>query len=380
MASETAVLAIFLFTFLTGLPSNLLAFYTFLVKLRHKPTPIDILLLNLTLSDIILLLFLPFKMTEVSSHMTWTLPAFLCPLTSCCFYGSMYTSSLFLTSVSVDRYLSVAYPIKYKLNRRPVHAIVASIFIWLLACSHCSIIYVARHGGSNETLPYSPNTSHCYENFSPEQLPVILSVRLELSLFFFCLPFIITIFCYMNIIRILNSLSNVQSCKKQRAVGLAVATLLNFVICFALYNISHIVGFIQKEEPPWRVEGFLLSTLNTSVDPVIFFFSSKAIRRTFSDCWGVVCFELQALVQCCKRPTDNDEGADAGRISNSSLHSGYRGGDVQTETVLDQTAKTWETGAQNIPQQVQGTVHQESPAPWLKSKVHMDSKSGDPPP
>nr|XP_056702358.1 free fatty acid receptor 2-like [Euleptes europaea] len=308
MASETAVLAVFLFTFLTGVPSNLLAFYTFLVKLRHKPTPIDILLLNLTISDIILLLFLPLKMVEVSSHMNWALPPSLCPLTSCCFYGSMYLSILFLTSISVDRYLSVIFPIKYKLHRRPVYALVACIFFWLLAGSHCSIIYTSRYGGWNESLPYSPNTSRCYENFSSEQLRVVFPLRLELSLIFFCIPFIITLFCYVNIIRLLSSLSNVQAGKKRRAVGLAVATLLNFTICFTPYNISHMVGFIQNQSPPWRVEGFLLSTLNTSVDPVIFFFSSKAIRHTFNECWGGMFHKLRTVVLCCKHPTDNDEG------------------------------------------------------------------------
>lgn len=284
MASETAILAVFVFTFLIGVPSNLLAFYTFLVKLCHKPTPISILLLNLTLSDILLLLFLPFKMVEASSHMTWPLHPSLCPITSCCFYGSMYISILSLTSISVDRYLSVAHPIKYKLNRKPVYALVASIMLWLLSGFHCSVVYIFRHENSNNSLPYSPNSSRCYENFSPEQLPVILTLRLELCLIFFFLPFIITLFCYINIIRILNSLSNVQAGRKRRAVGLAIATLFNFTICFAPYNISHIVGFIQNQSPPWRVEGFLLGTLNTCVDPFIFFFSSKAIRQTFSDC------------------------------------------------------------------------------------------------
>ncbi|XP_015263155.1 PREDICTED: free fatty acid receptor 2-like [Gekko japonicus] len=359
MASETSVLAVFIFTFLIGIPSNLLAFYTFLVKLRRKPTPIDVLLLNLTLSDILLLLFLPLKMVEVSSHMTWPLPPSLCPLTSCCFYGSMYLSILSLTSISVDRYLGVAYPIKYKLHRRPVYALVTSIMLWLLGGFHCSIIYIVRYGGSNENLPFPPNSSRCYENFSPEQFRVIFSLRLELCLVFFCLPFIITLFCYVNIIRILNSLSNVQAGRKRRAMGLAVATLLNFTICFAPYNISHIVGFIQNQSPPWRVEGFLLSTLNTSMDPFIFFFSSKAIRQTLSDCWGSVCHKLQAVMPCFKHPTDDDgdEGADAGRFSSSHLQSGLKGDDAQTEVFLDQPAKTHSVRAEGNPQQAPRTAH-----------------------
>ncbi|KAL8220117.1 UNVERIFIED_CONTAM: hypothetical protein K2H54_039203 [Gekko kuhli] len=282
-----------LFILLTGLPSNLLAFYIFLLKMSKKPTPIDILLFNLTVSDVLLLLFLPFKMVEVTSYTIWHLSPLLCPLTSYFLYGSVYTSILFLTAVSVDRYLAIGHPIKYKLKRRPVYATMASIFIWLLVSSHYGIIYIAKHQDSNESHPNASSASHCYENFSPD---VILPVRLEICLVFFCLPFIITLFCYAKVIQILNSLPNFPARKKQRAVGLAVATLVSFVICFGPFNISHIVGFVQKEGPPWRMEGFLFSAFNASIDPVIFYFSSKAIRQTFTDCWDRMCLKLQTLV------------------------------------------------------------------------------------
>ncbi|KAH0631385.1 hypothetical protein JD844_005685 [Phrynosoma platyrhinos] len=156
---DTLVLAVYLFAFLVGLPANLLAFYTFLMKVRKKAAPIDILLFNLTISDVIILIFLPFKMVEAASDMTWPLPAFLCPLTGFCYYSSIYISTLFLTAISVERYLGVAYPIKYKLNRRPAYVIVASFFFWLLACSHCSIVYIVQYQMPelNETDPNPTN-------------------------------------------------------------------------------------------------------------------------------------------------------------------------------------------------------------------------------
>lgn len=324
-----------IFILLTGLPSNLLAIYIFVQKVSKKPTPVDILLLNLTISDILLLLFLPFKMMEVAT--IWTLPPLLCPLTSYFLYGSVYTSILFLTALSVDRYLAVGHPIKYKLKRSPAYAILTSTFIWLLVISHYSFIYIAKD--SNGSLPHPANTSDCYENFS---LDVILPVRLEICLVFFCLPFIVTLFCYVKVIQILYSLANFPASKKQRAVGLAMATLLSFVICFAPFNISHIVGFIQKEGPPWRLEGFLFSTLNASIDPIIFYFSSKAIRQTFTRCWNGMCRRLQTLVHwacwpCCQGPTDNSKGERQGQFSSSYLQEEYQVDIAQTEHQTTQT-------------------------------------------
>ncbi|KAJ6663512.1 hypothetical protein lerEdw1_009591 [Lerista edwardsae] len=326
-AENGGVLAVYLLAFLTGLPANLLAFYTFQAKLRQKPVPIDILLFNLTVSDLILLLFLPFKMVEAASGMTWPLPPALCPLTGFCYYSSIYISTLLLTAISVERYLGVAYPIKYKLQRRPVYTVLASLFCWLLACSHCSIVYIVQYHvqGPNETDPNPLNASNCYDKFTPTQLEILLPVRLELCVSLFCLPFLICLFCYVNLVRILASLPNITARRKQRAIGLAVATLLNFAICFAPYNISHIVGFIQNDSPTWRVYPLLLSTLNASLDPAIFYFSSTAIQQAFSDCFASVRCKVQSLMPHCYQlclPCCETEGDGSSRDKSSiSIHA-----------------------------------------------------------
>ncbi|XP_066494923.1 free fatty acid receptor 2-like [Tiliqua scincoides] len=337
MAQEhIVILAFYIFTFLTGLPSNLLACYTFLMKVRRKPAPIDILLLNLTVSDLILLLFLPFKMVEAAANMSWPLPMFLCPLTNFCFYSSIYLSTLFLMAVSVERFLNVAYPVKYKLLRRPAYTVAASFFFWLIAYSHLSVIFIIQ--GDNSTQTQDPGDFHCYDNFSPSQLSIVLPFRLELCVVLFCIPFLITLFCYVNVIRILASLPNIQPHKKQRAVGLAVATLLNFAICFAPYNISHIVGFILKNSSPWRAEVLVISALNTTLDPIVFFFSSTAIRRNFTTCFRGTCMKLKASdspCSCCRCPEKSGKETDAGTAS-SEFYPGTR---TATEASCDQVSE-----------------------------------------
>ncbi|KAM4652228.1 free fatty acid receptor 2-like [Discoglossus pictus] len=286
------VLSVYILTFLTGLPANLLAFYTFLIRVRKKPTPIDILLLNLTISDLLLLFFLPFKMDE-ARVMEWRLPFFLCALTGFCYYSSIYISTLFLTAVSVERYLGVAYPIKYKMNRKPEYAMFASIIFWLLACSHCSIVYIVQY-----QMPSNISTNTCYADFTEEQLKILLPVRLELGIVLFLIPFIITLFCYINFVKILMYLPNIQAKRKQRAIGLAVATLSCFIICFAPYNVSHLVGFINNESPKWRVDALLLSTFNASLDPIVFYFSSTAVQKTFLDCFAAIFRKLRNICPC----------------------------------------------------------------------------------
>ncbi|CAM2107997.1 unnamed protein product [Caretta caretta] len=297
------VLTVYIFTFLIGLPSNLLAFYTFLVKVRQKPTPVDILLLSLSVSDIFLLVFLPFKMVEAASGLEWPLPVFLCPLTNYFYYNSIYISSLLLMAVSVDRYLGVAFPIKYKLRRRPAYAVATSVVFWVLGCAHCSFVYIVHYEvlSPNGTVTAN-NASNCYEVFSPMQLQILLPVRLEFFIVLFCLPFTITIFCYVNLIRILLALPNITARRKQRAVGLALVTLFNFIVCFAPYNLSHVVGFVQNKSPKWRVYALLLSTLNAALDPAIFYFSSTAVQQAFAKYLAALWHKLSAILAWCHLP------------------------------------------------------------------------------
>ncbi|XP_054855317.1 free fatty acid receptor 2-like [Eublepharis macularius] len=352
MTNYAVILATYIITFLIGFPSNLMSLYTFLMKVRKKPAPIDILLLNLTLSDIMLLVFLPLKMSEAAHKNEWHFPEVLCGITSCTFHSSIYISTLFLTAISVERYLGVAFPIKYKLNRRSAYAVVASIFIWLLVGSHCSTVFVLRslHNDSMETSQHPSNHVVCFKEFNEWQKKIIYPFRLELCLALFCIPFIITFFCYANVIHILASLPNVQRRRKQRSVGLAVVTLLNFAICFGPFNISHIFGVINYEDPEWRDYSFALSSFNTCLDPFIFFFSSYAIRRNVGICWTGMYRRVRLIIPncslpCCKNSRDNDEGKGAVRLSSSSGLG--RTGIAIDSFSCSHAAKNWEVSILN---------------------------------
>lgn len=312
-------LSVYILTFVLGFPSNVLAFYTFCKKVRQKPTPIDILLLNLTISDLLFLLFLPFKMQEIMNNMIWDLPYLLCPLSGFIFYMTIYNSTFFLTAISVERYLGVAFPIQHSLKRRPGYATAASIFFWIFSTIHLSIVFIIPLIGKDS--PSAPldfsnsstlqNTSAniqdnmaeavnevCYENFTEAQLQVLLPVRLELCVVLFCIPFLISIYCYINFIRILSNLQHIDRRRRLRAIGMAMGTLVVFALCFGPYNVSHIVGYIQWKSPDWRDKALLCSTFNACLDPFIFYFSSSAMRGSVSSVLEGVLMRLPRCLSC----------------------------------------------------------------------------------
>uniref|UniRef100_A0A3Q3J8Q7 G-protein coupled receptors family 1 profile domain-containing protein n=1 Tax=Monopterus albus TaxID=43700 RepID=A0A3Q3J8Q7_MONAL len=275
MSSEV-ILSVYIISFLIGLPANLLALCAFSMKIHSKPRPINILLLNLTVSDLLFLSILPFKMHEAASGMKWNLPYILCSITSFTFFFSIFTSTLLLTAVSVVRYIGVAFPIIYQQMHKPVYAIVISAISWLISAAQCSIIVITQHHPSLS----SQNSSICYENFTDKQLEVLLPVRLE-TFFVFCfVPLLICVYCYLRCIWILYNRPRISCMLKQKAIGMALGTLAVFLICVVPYNLSHVVGYFQGKSPSWRYYVLLLSTFNTCLDPIIFYFSSSTFHCT----------------------------------------------------------------------------------------------------
>lgn len=296
------LLAVYILTFLTGVPANILSFITFCQKVRRKAAPIDVLLLNLTVSDLIFLAFLPFKMKEAYDNMDWLLPYSLCPLTSFLFYVTIYNSTLLLTAISVERYLGVAFPLRYSLCRRPRYAVWACVAFWLVTSSNLCFVYIlpyyqwtegSRTYGANGSSPAPPLS--CYLNFSAKELKILLPIRLELFLVLFCVPFVISCFCYVNFILILSRLPNISRRRRLRCIGLALGTLIVFTVCFGPYNASHVVGFVSMEDLGWRNLVLLSSTLNACLDPFIFYLSSAAVRSMLSRCFRRVVAKVYIL-------------------------------------------------------------------------------------
>ncbi|XP_053182871.1 free fatty acid receptor 2-like [Scomber japonicus] len=270
------ILSVYIITFLIGLPANLLALYAFSVKIRSKPLPTDILLLNLVISDLLFLAVLPLKMHEAASDWIWNLPKFLCSITSFIYFSAIYTSSLLLMAVSVFRYIGIAFPISYRQLKRPSYAILTCAIIWFISTAHCSFTFVIQHHPSLS----NNNTTACYESFTEKQLEFLLPVRFEIFIVLCLIPLLICIYCYLQCILILYSRPRISQVKKQKAIGMALGTLVVFLICVLPFNLSHVLGFFQGSSPQWRYYTLLLSTLNTCIDPIIFYFSSSAFHCT----------------------------------------------------------------------------------------------------
>lgn len=171
----------------------------------------------------------------------------------------------------------------------------------------------------------------CYLEFRKDQLAFLLPVRLEMAVVLFVVPLIITSYCYSRLVWILGRGGSHR--RQRRVAGLVAATLLNFLVCFGPYNMSHVVGYICGVSPAWRTYVMLLSTLNSCVDPFVFYFSSSRFQADFHELLRRLCglwgqWQQESSVELNEQKGGEGKREDRpaeGKSSEHSLGSGTGG-------------------------------------------------------
>ncbi|XP_056276510.1 free fatty acid receptor 3 [Pseudoliparis swirei] len=304
---DCVALAVYVFTFLLGLPANALVLAVYARKARKRgATPNVVYALNLCAANLALVAWLPVKALETLVQ-DWRLPAPVCPVYSFFLFSSLYASCLFITAVTVGRYLSIAFPIVYKRYRRARISCFISAALWLVVLLHLGFALVAE-GGAN-FVSVKDDAAVCYERFNASQLAVLLPLRLEMSVVLFVGPLLVTSFCTLRCVTLVWR-SNLRPAGKRRVLTVALTTLAVFVACYAPYNASHIVGFALRANVEWRTYAMLTSSFNVFLEPVVMMMLSPAWSRGVA---GRVCGRQSRLShnEGCRHRCDCTNGAAA---------------------------------------------------------------------
>uniref|UniRef100_A0AAV2M0T3 G-protein coupled receptors family 1 profile domain-containing protein n=1 Tax=Knipowitschia caucasica TaxID=637954 RepID=A0AAV2M0T3_KNICA len=104
-----ALFLLYLFIFITGLLENLLVLWVNWRR-RHSANGVLFCVLNISLSDMMVIVILPFYMLEVTINQVWLWGRFLCKVTSLVYAVNFYSSTFFLALMTLERYLMLTKP------------------------------------------------------------------------------------------------------------------------------------------------------------------------------------------------------------------------------------------------------------------------------
>ncbi|XP_076151945.1 lysophosphatidic acid receptor 5a [Alosa pseudoharengus] len=270
---------------LVGLPLNAFSLWKLVRRIGLKSVPV-IYMANLALSDLLFTLSLPLRILYFSTGV-WNLSNISCMIPGTLFAVNLYSSSLFITLISVDRMLAVVYPLRSRSVRTRFVSWVASVAVWI-GIAGLSVPVALNHGVNNDT---DCRVSRCFEHFSPAEWGKGFYILCLISTLGIFIPFGIIFGCTIAIIRKLRDRAQSTSkgisetnLDRSKMVRLFLTNLLIYTVCFIPFHVAFILYGLYKlkklEYNYFDVQTvtMCLASTNSCLDPLIYYFSSINIQ------------------------------------------------------------------------------------------------------
>ncbi len=280
--------SVFSIVFILGLLFNMVAMYIFFcrLKMRNETTTY---MMNLVFSDTLFVFSLPFR-TFYFINGQWPFGDALCKISVALFYTNMYGSILFLTCISVDRFLAIVYPFASRKLRTKRNARIACCVIWVVLLS----------GGLTasfvmDTTSFTNNKTYCFEKYSNSQWKSKVSKFVVfIETVGFLIPLMINFICSMKVLQTLrhpDSINRGGQLNKAKILRMIVVHLFIFCFCFIPFNVNLVFYTLVRSQviTNCTVESvvrtiypiaFCITVTNCCFDPVIYYFTSETFQNS----------------------------------------------------------------------------------------------------
>lgn len=302
--------------FVFGFVLNAAALWLFL-KLRPWNTS-TVYMFHLALSDFLYVLSLPTLIYYYANRSNWPFGVVACKVARFLFYANLYCSILFLTCISVHRYLGICHPIKTMTLVKPRHAHLVCGMVWgvVTVCLVPNLIFVTTSRRGNDTL--------CHDTTSQEAFDQYVDYSSVVMVLLFGIPFTVIMVCYCLMARALckprHGISSTQqsAASRQKSIKLIILVLVVFAVSFVPFHVTrtlyytsrvlnlnceflNIVNFTYKITRP-------LASINSCIDPILYFLAGDHYR---SKMMAVLMRKRQTMSsqvseQVPARPNNND--------------------------------------------------------------------------
>uniref|UniRef100_A0A8D0BHY0 P2Y purinoceptor 4 n=1 Tax=Salvator merianae TaxID=96440 RepID=A0A8D0BHY0_SALMN len=271
---------------LVGLVLNSCSLWMFICRMRPWNAT-TIYMFNLAVSDTLYVLSLPTLVYYYADRNNWPFGEGLCKAVRFLFYANLYSSILFLTCISVHRYVGICHPIrslKWVQNR---HARLVCVGVWLIVtiCLVPNLVFVTISARGNDTL--------CHDTTRPEEFDHYVHYSSSVMVLLFGIPFLVIVVCYCLMAKRLckpNSLEPRRAIPsyKKRSIKMIAIVLVVFAISFLPFHITRTIYYTSRlfqadcytlniVNVTYKVTRPLASA-NSCLDPILYLLAGDTYR------------------------------------------------------------------------------------------------------
>ncbi|GAA6065757.1 P2Y purinoceptor 2-like [Tachysurus ichikawai] len=271
--------------FVIGLVLNVTALYFILFRIKHW-SPNTIYMINLTVCDTLYILTLPFLIYYYADKNDWPFTETFCKLIRFLFYTNLYGSILFLSCISIHRFLGICHPVRSMkwVNARRARSV--SVLVWLIV-----LIFQAP------VLYFSRTTNQvCHDTTSQDLFNYFVVYSSAISVILFVIPFGSVLVCNGLMVRKLIEPTTIGGAtsqrSKQKSVKMIVIVLLVFILCFLPFHLTRSLYYsfryfkvnctlLEGSNIAYKVTRPLASA-NSFIDPILYFMAGQGFRHSLT--------------------------------------------------------------------------------------------------
>ncbi|XP_043829500.1 P2Y purinoceptor 4 [Dromiciops gliroides] len=270
--------------FVLGLSLNIPTLFLFLFRL-HPWDATATYMFHLALSDTLYVLSLPTLIYYYAARNDWPFGTGFCKFIRFLFYWNLYSSVLFLTCISVHRYMGICHPLRALRWGRPHIASLICLAVWLTvaACLVPNLFFVTTSTRGATTL--------CHDTTKPEAFDHYVHFSSAVMVLLFGIPFLVILVCYgLMARRLWRPLpGSAQSSARLRSLRTIAVVLTVFAICFVPFHITRTIYYVARLlEADCQTLGIVnitykvtrpLASANSCLDPVLYLLTGDKYRR-----------------------------------------------------------------------------------------------------
>ncbi|XP_072282540.1 C3a anaphylatoxin chemotactic receptor-like isoform X2 [Pyxicephalus adspersus] len=273
--SKVLIIACFCITFIAGILGNSLVIW--IAGFRMK-TVSAVWFMNLAIVDFMFCISLPLRITVwLMSHYHREL---LLLFNFFLLYINSIISVLFLTVISIDRCVSIMWPLWAKVHRTQKLAKICSVFLWIVPLSIAIICTFKLELDIHPFYIFVPLYSHLYEFCQSKDFLIGKYLMLTRNFIMFGLSFAVILICYGLIIFRLRSNPITKPKRFQRTFRIIIAVVACFFGCWFPYNVCPFVA--KKETLNQVLMDLIISSLclclvaiNSCLNPILYVLLGK---------------------------------------------------------------------------------------------------------